>query len=218
MSIKMIACAGVAWALSVAGSQAATVLVSNWDDAPTGVPLANPVVSGIASWVGTPLVDIVEDGSFGIRCFNNAGKCADLAGSPGAINGTLTSSTLNAANSIVTVEFVYSGAQRTIAGARFLAELISATSGLPVASWTSPALPASVTFNTASITGDVGAARTFQIRFTHLGGTGNLNIGAIVDDVSYSSVIPEPSTWMLMIMGFGMIAAQLRRRHRAQTA
>ena len=29
-----------------------------------------------------------------------------------------------------------------------------------------------------------------------------------------ASVVPEPSTWMLMIMGFGLIAQQLRRRHR----
>jgi hypothetical protein len=28
-------------------------------------------------------------------------------------------------------------------------------------------------------------------------------------------VIPEPSTWMLMILGFGLIAQQLRRRHLA---
>ena len=28
------------------------------------------------------------------------------------------------------------------------------------------------------------------------------------------AVVPEPSTWMLMIMGFGLIAQQLRRRHR----
>lgn len=28
------------------------------------------------------------------------------------------------------------------------------------------------------------------------------------------TVVPEPSTWMLMIMGFGLIAQQLRRRHR----
>jgi hypothetical protein len=30
-------------------------------------------------------------------------------------------------------------------------------------------------------------------------------------------VIPEPSTWMLMILGFGLIAQQLRRRHQAST-
>ena len=29
-----------------------------------------------------------------------------------------------------------------------------------------------------------------------------------------TAVVPEPSTWMLMIMGFGLIAQQLRRRHR----
>lgn len=28
-------------------------------------------------------------------------------------------------------------------------------------------------------------------------------------------VVPEPSTWMLMILGFGLIAQQLRRRYLA---
>lgn len=40
----------------------------------------------------------------------------------------------------------------------------------------------------------------------------------VIDDVTYQisrggTVIPEPSTWMLMILGFGLIAQQLRRRH-----
>jgi hypothetical protein len=33
-----------------------------------------------------------------------------------------------------------------------------------------------------------------------------------IDNVRFAGVIPEPSTWMLMILGFGMIARALRRR------
>jgi hypothetical protein len=30
--------------------------------------------------------------------------------------------------------------------------------------------------------------------------------------------VPEPASWMLMILGFGLIAQQLRRRSRAAAA
>jgi hypothetical protein len=36
--------------------------------------------------------------------------------------------------------------------------------------------------------------------------------------VTATSVVPEPSTWMMMILGFGMVAQALRRRHRAFAA
>lgn len=217
MDGRMIAFAAVAWAATASAAQAATVLISNWDDTPAGLSVVN-LTSGIASWTGAPQIDIVNDNTFGLRCAGATGRCADLAGSPGAIGGTLTSSILTATASAVNVQFLYSGAQRGRAGALFLAELINASTNSVVASWASPALPATVAFNTGNLSGDVGPARQFQVRFTHLGGTGNQNIGAVVDDVSFSSVIPEPSTRMLMIMGFGLIATQLRRRHRVALA
>lgn len=50
----------------------------------------------------------------------------------------------------------------------------------------------------------------------------NFNL-TVIDNFSVargvtSSVIPEPSTWMLMILGFGLIARQLRRRHQTAVA
>lgn len=217
MKAKLFAAVATAWIASAGAADAATVMISDWDDAPTGLSVANAVVSGIGAWTGTPLIDVVADNTFGIRCAGNAGKCVDLAGSPGAVGGTFTSNVLTAANSVVTAQFLYSGAQRNRAGALFLAELINASTGAVVSSWASPALAATATFTSQSLTGNVGSSRQFQVRFTHLGGTDSNNIGAIIDNVSFSAV-PEPSTWLLMIMGFGMIASQLRRRHVALTA
>ena len=48
----------------------------------------------------------------------------------------------------------------------------------------------------------------------------SINYGNVKDDsgVGLGTVVPEPSSWMLMIVGFGLIAQQLRRRSRAAAA
>jgi hypothetical protein len=47
----------------------------------------------------------------------------------------------------------------------------------------------------------------------------NVGLDSItIETQSLGGVVPEPSTWMLMIMGFGLVASQLRRRHRAALA
>ncbi len=40
----------------------------------------------------------------------------------------------------------------------------------------------------------------------------------IVVDRAYVMAVPEPQTWMMMILGFGMVAGALRRRHAAAIA
>lgn len=54
---------------------------------------------------------------------------------------------------------------------------------------------------------------TFQVLATSSAG-----VGAPVEGYAAVTAIPEPSTWMLMIMGFGLIASQLRRRYREGVA
>lgn len=44
------------------------------------------------------------------------------------------------------------------------------------------------------------------------------NGGVFFDDVSVSGVVPEPATWALMIGGFGLAGALLRRRRAMATA
>jgi len=47
------------------------------------------------------------------------------------------------------------------------------------------------------------------------GGYGRENtLGGLLDNVSVSAV-PEPATWMMMIIGFGMIASTAKRRRRS---
>lgn len=39
-----------------------------------------------------------------------------------------------------------------------------------------------------------------------------------LDDISLTTAIPEPATWGLMVTGFGLVGAGLRRRSRAVAA
>lgn len=53
-----------------------------------------------------------------------------------------------------------------------------------------------------------------SINYGNVQGDSGVGVGTIRPPVT---VVPEPSAWMLMILGFGLIAQQLRRRHRAGT-
>lgn len=66
----------------------------------------------------------------------------------------------------------------------------------------------------------VATGATTEIRFTSgnpIPGSTNTSWGAALDNVSVVTAVPEPTTWALMILGFGSAGAMLRRR-RAATA
>lgn len=48
-------------------------------------------------------------------------------------------------------------------------------------------------------------------------GGGNVNVGLIevIDNIVYGAVVPEPASWAMMIGGFGLVGASLRRRRTA---
>jgi hypothetical protein len=55
---------------------------------------------------------------------------------------------------------------------------------------------------------------TYQMRITLQSSARNPAGQYVEGFAAVTTVVPEPSTWMLMIMGFGLIASQLRRRYR----
>lgn len=61
-----------------------------------------------------------------------------------------------------------------------------------------------------TFTGTNGTAYN-GIRFSNLG-SGNQSFE--FDNVSFTASVPEPATWAMMIIGFGLIGAAMRRRHR----
>lgn len=58
-------------------------------------------------------------------------------------------------------------------------------------------------------------ARYQSIDYGNMKGDSGVGLGTVRPPVT---VVPEPSSWMLMILGFGLIAQQLRRRSRAIAA
>jgi hypothetical protein len=63
-------------------------------------------------------------------------------------------------------------------------------------------------FNISSL-----AAGTYQLRFAQVDNQGNFNQG--VDNVSIEAVsgaVPEPASWAMMIVGFGIVGVSARRR------
>lgn len=72
----------------------------------------------------------------------------------------------------------------------------------------------STTWNNYTATWSSGAATSIALQFysNNLGYSFN---DFAIDDVSFTAVagaVPEPSTWAMMICGFGLVGASLRRR------
>jgi PEP-CTERM motif len=179
-------------------------------------------------------VDILEDpNGFGLRCAGGTGSCIDLDGStnsPGTIE-TLNSYSFRP-GSLVTLSFDLSGNQRGAGPDGFFAafrfvdptNLLFAGFGDSFGSGTFANGVNSVTG--LSVGTSIGAATGFQRYsiffrprtsgsiFASIGNTGTGdNQGPILDNVSLSiAAVPEPTTWAMMILGFGVIGGALRRR------
>ncbi|MDP3370869.1 MAG: PEPxxWA-CTERM sorting domain-containing protein [Brevundimonas sp.] len=74
--------------------------------------------------------------------------------------------------------------------------------------------PSNITWQTGSFT-FLGDATTGTLQLS----TDNAGAGGVFfDAVSVTAIIPEPTTWALMIGGFGMVGAVLRRRSKLVAA
>ena len=71
-------------------------------------------------------------------------------------------------------------------------------------------------FTARSLTASVTSGSSYNLIFHGLSQTDNT---AFIDDVSASvtptGAVPEPATWAMLIMGFGLVGASLRRRETA---
>ncbi|QMW22659.1 PEPxxWA-CTERM sorting domain-containing protein [Sandaracinobacteroides saxicola] len=222
---------GASLLLLMAAPVSATVIFADNFDG-EGAPGANILnYNSFANWtVTTGNVDLVAQvNPYGIG--SCPGKCVDLAGTPGP--GAITSKPIFfSAGNRVDVSFQLSGNQRTGSVDDFAFNLTfnQPTSGCCLGVDSGPAtfdFPAwlNILNQVGPYTESVAGGRpfvtysawfiasqsgSFQLSFAGTG-TGNANIGPILDNVLVSQV-PEPATWAMLIAGFGMVGFALRRR------
>jgi PEP-CTERM motif len=212
---------------SIAPAHAGPVLIDNFDTENGGNTALN--YAGFANFTssGAGNVDIVKSGDYGIVC---SGICIDLDGSPGP--GALTSNSFSfGAGDTVRLFFDIGGNQRngdndafgagfSFAGSANLSNYgfnyfgsdtnLGAYTGISGISTGSSVL-GSAGFSQRSIFFTALNAGSFTFNFSS---PSNDNIGPLLDNVrlDVSSAVPEPSTWMMMILGFGLAGFAMRRR------
>ena len=184
-------------------------------------------------------VDVVKTGDYGIACAGNAGSCIDLDGSTGqsGLIQSRNSYTFTAGN-LVTLTFDLSGNQRNAGIDDFIANFVFANptairaftiggtfgavnfgnfAGLSQIGVGS-SVAANAPFGTYSVSFRTLTNSSLKLQFGQsLNGFGtqglNDNQGPLLDNVRLSiAAVPEPATWAMMILGFGVIGAALRRR------
>ena len=185
-------------------------------------------------------VDVVASGTYGITCAGGSGKCVDLDGSTSNA-GSIASKNLFSfgAGDVLTLSFDLSGNQRNTsldnwaAGFFDVSGLLQASSvtrnagcGATTQNLVTPAaqviginsslcaLPGNTPFTSRLVSFTALNAGSARIFFTDTNPTGD-NIGPMLDNVRLeisSGAVPEPATWAMMIAGFGLVGASMRRK------
>mgnify|MGYP000854143153 CR=1 FL=1 len=193
--------------------------------------------NGFANFAVAGQVDLVKSGDYGITC---QGACVDLDGSSGPGRITSLSSFAFAAGDKVRFTVSMSGNQRDqnsdnfYLGYSFGSNVTMLNYGYNFANLGASdqvVLP-SVTTTGVSTSYVIAGAQGFgsySIFFT-AGNAGSLkffvgtnsgdNIGPLVDNVSLNLAnrVPEPAAWAMMLAGFGLVGAAMRRREKVAVA
>jgi hypothetical protein len=232
--IKIMRSALFAATLAIAASfaapaSAAVVFTDNFDTENGGNSQINYIAFANFTSTGTNFVDIVKSGDFFITC---SGSCVDLDGSPGPGGLTSIASFAFNAGDFVRLSFDMGGSQRSTDNDPFDAGFNFSSSvdminygfnffGTDVIAFPGISSTTAVTSGNGIFGGDPFSNRSI---FFTAGNAGSLrfvfssdsadNIGPLLDNVSLAvtASVPESSTWGMMIAGFGIAGATLRRR------
>ena len=186
--------------LAIVPASASILFSDTFDASPVGL---NVTPTGWTSSGGT--VDTIANGGFGITCLGNVGNCVDLDGSTGSAGVLSPNVTFNlTAGTTYILTYNLSGNQR--GGASDTVDV--SFGGLTNTHTLAPSDPfAQHSISLTPLSNVSGVTITFH----NLGGD---NVGAILDSVQVSSsttsTTPEPSTFLLLAGGVGIVA--LRRR------
>ena len=218
---------------ALAAPAGASIVYSNNFDAENGGNSALNYNGFNGLTVSNGTVDLVRSGDFGITCPGGTGSCVDLDGS--TFDAGLVSSNSYAFNAgdHVALSLLFSGNQRNAPppdsfsmsfnfGEPVSGQFgyMSSTLGSSIANFTNLT---SLTLTVSNIQSNFAFADlTFFFDPTNAGSTifglqdgGNDDIGVVIDNLVLSvGAVPEPSTWAMMIAGFGLAGLATRRRHR----
>ena len=184
--------------MSAQAASAAPLLSDNFDSATQGLNWAGDATFTSTGAPGS--VDLIGTGFYDL--YSGHGNYVDLDGTTGGGNnpaGQLTS-TASFGPGSYSLSFLLGGNARGAAAQTTTISLGDFTTSINLASGDPLKL---YTFNFTTGTG--GA-----LVFTEQGPSDQQ--GNILDNVSLSSAVPEPGVWALMLTGFGLMGATVRRR------
>lgn len=226
-------------------AQASTVYSNNFDNENGGSSQLNyNRFNGLGVSFGT--VDLIRSGEFGVTCAGESGSCVDLDGTfdGGRVTSSLFYSFL--AGDVITLAFDVSGNQRIPTmddiGAGFSFSSRTTLSNYTRLEGANTFNFGTLVIDPADSDGSIQTSYSSLsqndpfgrrgIRFT-AGNAGSLrffvqnvlsndSFGPVIDnislDVSTSAVaaVPEPDSWLMMIVGFGAVGYAMRRRAKVQ--
>jgi hypothetical protein len=214
-------------------ASAVTIFSQNFET----VPRANNTTN-VPGFTVTGGVDVISSGTAGVLCVGAAGRCLDLVGSPNV--GSITSTPINFnAGRLITVSFHLSGNPRAGTPADIFNFALGFTDPENIAVFTlisgfqgsygstGPGISTMGTYTESLVRNRpfVSYALSFvptsagSLLLTFGGAGPNDSAGPILDNVLVGSqVVPEPSTWLMLLAGFGMVGLAARRRRSSVAA
>lgn len=210
-------------------ASAVTLFSQNFDSAPVRNNTTN-----VPGFTVTGGVDLIRQGTVGIQCAGAAGRCLDLVGSNNA--GSILSDPIAIqAGRVITLSFEVGGNPRDTNIFNFA---LGFTNPENIASFTlitgfQGAYGGTGSNITSFGTYTESVARnrqfvTYALSFVSTGaGSLLLNFGAggpndsagpILDNILVDSAVPEPSAWLMLLAGFGMVGLAARRRRSSVAA
>jgi hypothetical protein len=206
--MRKIALVLTALTVFAAPAHAAIVFSDNFDTENGGAGATALNYTGFANFIVDGQVDLVKSGDYGITC---SGSCVDLDGSSGP-GQLLSSSIFNyGANKKITLSFDLGGSQRVANGVdAFQFAFFTSSDGVLAGGFDVGSGDPFQNFSYSFISSTAGS---LQFAF---GTSSKDNIGPLLDNVVLDiSPVPEPATWAMMIGGFALIGASMRRRKTA---
>ena len=231
ISMRILTALAAAAVMAMPAS-AVTIFSQNFDSAPRANNTTN-----VPGFTVTGGVDIVSNGTAGVLCAGAAGRCLDLVGSPNV--GSVTSDPIGFnAGRVITVSFAVSGNPRAGTPADIFNFALGFTDPENIAVFTlisgfqgsygstGPGISTMGTYTESLVRNRpfVSYALSFvptsagSLLLTFGGAGPNDSAGPIIDNILVDSAVPEPSTWLMLIAGFGMVGIAARRRRSSVAA